>query len=213
MVRVWKIPQGILRTNRCQHREKHELFREIYPCKISPARRVWMFWAKKGIKMAQIIIISWKDDQSIHQLQVVCSACAATYGGNHCLLVTESLRRPAIYAETDDFTDIGAVGETCLPSGSDSPTAFKLNTIFLNKLRKSIEVIDENDVKALHDATMWNQSTMHADRRGLIEMVTYSDVDSKTDQATARGYRLRLSLSDNAFSLSIPCRADWTTSS
>ncbi|OWZ38650.1 hypothetical protein C353_04277 [Cryptococcus neoformans AD1-83a] len=34
---------------------------------------------------------------------------------------------------------------------------------------------------------------MHVDRRGLIEMVTYSDVDSKTDQATARGYRLRLS--------------------
>lgn len=28
---------------------------------------------------------------------------------------------------------------------------------------------------------------IHAGRRGVVEMVTYSDVDSKTDQATARG--------------------------
>lgn len=84
---------------------------------------------------------------------MVCNTCAATYGTNHCLLVTESLRRPAIYAETDDFTDVGTVGETCLPSGSNRPTAFKLNTIFLDKLRKSIKVIDEDDVKALHDTT------------------------------------------------------------
>lgn len=82
---------------------------------------------------------------------MVCNICVVIYGINYCFFVIEFFRCLVIYVEIDDFIDVGIVGEICLLSGSNRLIVFKFNIIFLDKLRKSIKVIDEDDVKVFYD--------------------------------------------------------------